>query len=114
MASGDRDMAEDNNRLPRAYKELRGGTYEERAKECPPGYWCYKPIKDGVPDENGDTEVWADPHGIHCPMCKTVCIDTGLYSASFMCPNCGLSFGLDLFSKDARGRKVVLVRPAES
>ena len=90
------------------FKYLKGETFKERQNECPPGYWCYQPLKDGVPNENETTEVWADPHGMHCPTCKTEAVDTGP-DASFMCTGCGLHFRLDLDTQEIYGRRIALI-----
>ena len=91
-----------------AYKELKGKTFKERQAECPSGYWCYKILDDDADDKNRATEVWADPHGMHCPVCKTGAVDTGS-DATFMCPVCGLKFMLSLHDQDIRGRQVAII-----
>ena len=95
------------------YRDLKGKTYEERVRECPSGYWCYRPtaVDDNMPDEHKTTEVWADPHGMFCPICKTACTDTGPW-LSFLCTNCGLVFELELFTQEVSGRKVALIWPS--
>ena len=90
------------------YKELKGKTFNERQSECPPEYWCYQPLKDGVPDKSIATEVWANPHAMYCPACKTNAVDTGP-DASFLCPSCGLQFRLDLDAQAIYGRRVAVV-----
>ena len=87
------------------YKELKGKTFNERQSECPPEYWCYQPLKDGVPDKSIVAEVWADPHAMYCPACKTNAVDTGP-DASFLCLNCGLQFRLGLDAQAIYGRRV--------
>ena len=96
------------------YKELKGKTFNERQSECPPEYWCYPPLKDGVPDKSRTTEVWADSHAMYCPACKTNAVDTGP-DASFLCPSCGLQFRLDLDAPSdiwAPGSRSSLALPA--
>lgn len=103
-------MVEDNPYVgPVIYKELKGRTREERATECPPGYWCYQPSRDDLTPEEKDTEVWADRHGMYCPVCRVSAVDTGPWPR-FMCPDCGLTFELEMFPSSVIGHKVVLVR----
>ena len=71
---------------PSAYKELTGKTRNERRSECPPDYWCF---------DNEGSELWANPHGFFCPRCKCPAVDTSPFEPVFMCPNCGLHFGLE-------------------
>ena len=90
------------------HKELKGKTLNGWQSECPPEYWRYQPLKDGVPDKSVATEAWVDPHATYCPACKTNATDTGP-DASFLCPNCGLQFRLDLDTQAIYGRRVAVV-----
>lgn len=86
------------------YRELKGATFAERQAECPRGYW-YQKADDG-------TEVWYNPHGMYCPLCKTECADMIPNPLpGFLCPACGFSFVLNLHTQDVGNRHVVLCNP---
>lgn len=94
-------------------KELKGQTMKDRQNECPPGYWCCKPGEwISMPEvfskeEWQKTEIWYDPHGMICPVCREDAVDA--QPPTFMCMTCGVCFEIDICNQNWQGKKVALM-----